>query len=504
MEFPCRPEVLITRSDLRASATAYDSLFSAGNAFRQALVTLSQAAGDFASAVETCSKAKGAQSTAAEPLQACAGLQYLQSNWARVLADTLGTDFQSPLVMAYETYRATADKRQRKYDRLVTLKSRRLEDIEARSMRNGRMCRRDLRSFKVLLKEMQDQVQEMDQAKAEYYTDVLHAEEQLWSITQEKVAHLSRSQVEMWERLSSKANSDPVLDYVLGSIPDPFNAYGTAPSEEQLSSIVPQPSWRSNVSGPTRGSSPSFSARNDTKSVVAPAVATMAFSGRHDSVLSHDTSLLSNSSKEETTLEPSDSEDSRISPTPLFRSQEDLSRDGTPASSTMSSPSSTGALHALRSAARMAKLNTHDQNNPRCSTPSTSPPQPQTILAPLSSSASWLHDPPQPLGLAPGQSLDVDTLLRQREARVLGIIQQEDRAQLERERECQDHDDPDSTGRSHDSSRSRLGLHFGWTGWNDTKQSTDPTTPEVEDESDTTTVGDSDRTLEGSALVSTS
>lgn len=280
----------------------------------------------------------------------------------------------------------------------------------------------------------------------------------------------------------------------MGSIPDPFNAYGTAPSEEQLSSIVPQPSWRSSVLSPTRGSSPSFSVRNE-KSVAAPAVATMAFSGRLDSVLSHDTSL---SSRNEGTFEPLDSDDSRISGTSLFRPQGDLSRDVTPASATMPSPSSTGALHALRSAARMAKLDTSDQDAPRSSTPSTSPPQPQPSSALPYSSAPWSHDPPQPLGLAPGQSLDVDTLLREREARVLGIIQQEDKARLERECERQDHD-PDTTCCSDDSFRSRLGLHFRWTGWND-KQSTD-TAQEVGDESDTTTVGDSDRTLEGPVLV---
>lgn len=59
-----------------------------------------------------------------------------------------------------------------------------------------------------------------------------------------QVSLLTRSDVEMWERLSSKATSEPTLEMLVNAVPDPFDAYGP-PLEEHVLPILPSPTMRS-------------------------------------------------------------------------------------------------------------------------------------------------------------------------------------------------------------------------------------------------------------------
>lgn len=188
-DFPNRPEVLVTRADLRSSVAAYEQLLATGKAFTNAMLVLSRAAGDLASSFEGCSKTKGAH-VEAETLQACAGLHFLTSNWAQVLADSFWKDFQIPLLSAFDTYRTACNERQMLHEKDLADKSRALKEIEARNIRNGLGRRgpgRDLASFKQLLGEMQQKVTEIDSAKADYYREVLNGEEEIWGLIQSKV-----------------------------------------------------------------------------------------------------------------------------------------------------------------------------------------------------------------------------------------------------------------------------------------------------------------------------
>lgn len=189
-DFPRRPEVLVTRADLRSSVSSYEQLLGSGKALTNAMLVLSRATAEFAESLETCSKTKGAHAQA-ENLQACAGLHFLTSNWSQVLADSFWKDFQIPLLSAFDTYRTTCNERQLMHDKLLAEKSRTLKETEARNIRNGLGRRgpgRDLASFKLLLAQMQQQVSEIDEAKADYYHEVLEAEEEMWEFIQSKVS----------------------------------------------------------------------------------------------------------------------------------------------------------------------------------------------------------------------------------------------------------------------------------------------------------------------------
>lgn len=110
----------------------------------------------------------------------------------------------------------------------------------------------DLQSFRSALAELQRQVDELDAIKASYHEEVLEGEDevshsdflaravanlQVWDTVLSKVAFVVRSQLDFYEKLASKA-SDPVLEPLVLSIPDPFDSYGPPKEDGQIFSVL--------------------------------------------------------------------------------------------------------------------------------------------------------------------------------------------------------------------------------------------------------------------------
>jgi len=79
----------------------------------------------------------------------------------------------------------------------------------------------------------------------------------------EKVALVVKSSLEVYDRISAKS-SDPSLEPILQTIPDPFDAYGPQKSEDQIYSILPVGSILGNVANRSSSSSPSQSPNSTT------------------------------------------------------------------------------------------------------------------------------------------------------------------------------------------------------------------------------------------------
>jgi len=63
-------------------------------------------------------------------------------------------------------------------------------------------------------------------------------EEEVWNVVQGKVCLAVRSTMDIFDRFTAKA-SDPVIEPMLQSIPDPFDSYGPPQAEDQIFSILP-------------------------------------------------------------------------------------------------------------------------------------------------------------------------------------------------------------------------------------------------------------------------
>jgi hypothetical protein len=166
-----------------------------------------------------------------------AGLQYLISNHEQLLADTVYRQFEIPLLEALDNYKLITADRLVQYEKSLHAQSDKIRKTEAENMKIGRRRKRDLQQFRTALAELQSQVDELDNIKLNYHEEVLEAEDENWETVLNKVAFVVRSQLDFYEKIAGKA-SDPVLEPLAMSIPDPFDAYGPPKEEGQLFSVL--------------------------------------------------------------------------------------------------------------------------------------------------------------------------------------------------------------------------------------------------------------------------
>jgi len=74
----------------------------------------------------------------------------------------------------------------------------------------------------------------------------------VWDVVQGKICLVVRSSLDVFDRLTSKA-SDPVIEPMLQSVPDPFDSYGHTHSEDQIFSILPPLSILAPSASPSPG-----------------------------------------------------------------------------------------------------------------------------------------------------------------------------------------------------------------------------------------------------------
>lgn len=77
----------------------------------------------------------------------------------------------------------------------------------------------------------------------------LEADDQVWDTVLSKIAFVVRSQLDFYEKIAGKA-SDPILEPLVMSVPDPFDSYGPPKEDGQIFSVlapyVPDPELSDN------------------------------------------------------------------------------------------------------------------------------------------------------------------------------------------------------------------------------------------------------------------
>lgn len=181
------PPHLINRADLRNSLDAYDALLAAAKTYTQALVTLGAASSELAMALDGCSRLKGAHDVGSGML-AASGIHHMSGNAYSILADSFWKETSIPLLEHHDLYVQACADRSVQHEKAILAKSKALHEAERRNQRNARgKAGRDLHSFRRALNELQRHVDELDDEKARYYTEVLEGEEDSWAFVQNKV-----------------------------------------------------------------------------------------------------------------------------------------------------------------------------------------------------------------------------------------------------------------------------------------------------------------------------
>ncbi|TFK43166.1 hypothetical protein BDQ12DRAFT_718409 [Crucibulum laeve] len=237
------PAKIITRANLKASLQAYEDLMNTCANYRAALITMSKATASFADAMERCSGLKGLSYEAGTRLQAASGLHHLIGNHWHVLSETLDKSVEKPLRQHLDSYRTIVNERSAAYERALREKSQVIRDTEMRSMNRKE---RNLQSFREALAVLQRQVDDLDELKVSHYEEIIEHEEEVWEVVQAKVCVVVRSTMDVFDRFTAKA-SDPIIEPMLQSVPDPFDSYGPPPAEDQIFSILAPLSIMSNA-----------------------------------------------------------------------------------------------------------------------------------------------------------------------------------------------------------------------------------------------------------------
>ncbi|KAJ6539130.1 hypothetical protein B0H19DRAFT_960635 [Mycena capillaripes] len=246
------PAKIITRANLKASLQAYEDLMTTSSHYRSALMNLSNVTAAFANAMETASGLKGPSYEAGTRLQAASGLHHLIGNHWHVLAETLDKKFEKPLRQHMETYRAIMSERSASYEKALKERSQIIRDTE---MKNMNRKERNLQSFREALGVLQRQVDELDDLKAAHYQEIMEHEEEVWDVVQGKICIVMRSTMDVFDKFTAKA-SDPVIEPMLQSIPDPFDSYGPPQAEDQIFSILAPLSIMTTSNGTSTSASP--------------------------------------------------------------------------------------------------------------------------------------------------------------------------------------------------------------------------------------------------------
>lgn len=218
--------------------------------YRAALQAMAVATDGFAHAMEKCASLKGPTYEASTRLQGAAGMHYLVGNNWSFLAETLDRNFERPLRGSLEEYRRVVEERSSAYERELRARSQVIRETE---MGNMNKKQRNLQSFREALTVLQRQVDELDDLKIAHYQEIVDHEVEVWEGVQNKVCLAVRSTMEVFDKITTKS-SDPILEQMLQSVPDPFDAYRPPPTEfeqsgmgEQIFSILPPLSIISNV-----------------------------------------------------------------------------------------------------------------------------------------------------------------------------------------------------------------------------------------------------------------
>ena len=157
-----------------------------------------------------CSTLKGAHASGAS-LQAAGGLHYLKSNYEQILCDTIWKECSIPLLSHLDAYRQSVQERQQSHEVTMEEHKRVLKSIEAQYHKSGSRHTRDLQSFRTMLTELQDKVNEMEDTKAQHYMDVLQNEEHTWDLVAQNVLLLVRAQVDICLLYTSPSPRDGLL-----------------------------------------------------------------------------------------------------------------------------------------------------------------------------------------------------------------------------------------------------------------------------------------------------
>ena len=215
-------QTLITRRDVQATQEAMASLTSAASEFSAALATVARCSSRMAGELEQFARLKGCGDDTAEKFMNASGLFHLLGNHELIMGDfaqdLLGQGVTDLGDLFQQQARALENdfNRKRKEESLkLKIQEKFNNDFSRRSVRN-------LVSYRESLHSLQQQLDQLELLKYDYYNDSYALVEGTCREVLGRVASVTRAQVEISENIARKGWSGGGLDDLLIDAEDPF------------------------------------------------------------------------------------------------------------------------------------------------------------------------------------------------------------------------------------------------------------------------------------------
>ncbi|CAI4056941.1 hypothetical protein SUVZ_02G3480 [Saccharomyces uvarum] len=226
-------QTLITKRDVKDTQEALSTLFRNSNAYSDSLLKTSHNGAEIALSLENIAKLKGCNDETAEKLLSASGLFYLLSNHQLIMSKYFNELLGDNLIDDIDEFKLQTKIMENKFKVQSKEQSLKLKLQERHNFDISKRKIRNLISYRESLSSLQARLDQLETLKHDYYMDSYELVENTCNKVLNKVATVSRAQVEISENIARKGWSGGGLDDLLYDADDPFSKktkgpYGTA------------------------------------------------------------------------------------------------------------------------------------------------------------------------------------------------------------------------------------------------------------------------------------
>ncbi|CAI4058579.1 Ivy1p SKDI_04G4430 [Saccharomyces kudriavzevii IFO 1802] len=231
-------QTLITKRDVKETQEALSSLFRNSNAYSNSLLKTSQNGAEIAHSLENIAKLKGCNDETAEKLLSASGLFYLLSNHQLIMSKYFNDLLGDNLVDDIDEFKLQTKIMENKFKVQSKEQSLKLKLQERHNFDISKRKIRNLISYRESLSSLQARLDQLETLKHDFYMDSYDLVENTCNKVLNRVATVSRAQVEISENIARKGWSGGGLDELLCDADDPFSKktegpHGTTNGDEE-------------------------------------------------------------------------------------------------------------------------------------------------------------------------------------------------------------------------------------------------------------------------------
>ena len=226
-------QTLITRHDVKQTKDAMKSLNGTSRELSDALATVARCSSKMAGEFENFAHLKGCNDDTAEKFMNASGLFHLVGNHDLIMSEFINDLLIDSVTDMMDEFQFKSKSLENQFNRKRKEESLKLKIQEKFNNDFSRRNVRNLISYRESLNNLQNQLDQLELLKYDYYNDSYQLVESTCNNVLKQVASITRAQVEISENIARKGWSGGGLDDLLIDAEDPFTKNEEEEEEEE-------------------------------------------------------------------------------------------------------------------------------------------------------------------------------------------------------------------------------------------------------------------------------